>query len=350
MTLEDSLRDHLQRQADDIPLPDREPGRAVSRACARRRNRQVGAGVVAVAALAAGLGIPRIAGDGDAGDPVSVSPGRLGCRAAADRASDVRLAVHRRWAVRAGGELPGRRRHGLRAVDRAGGPLRGPSRRGLPPGALPPGRGRHLGGRAPRRRAARRERRGHRRLAAVRREHRPRRERRVRPAPVDLLGPGRQLVGPGHRGRRPAERRHPLAEVVEHGHREQRRHDPRGRVHVVPAQPGGGLPAAAGAGGLRHVPGGAAGRRVRARRDGRARFARRHRRPDRGRNRPWTGTTGRRHRGDPAGDRHDAGRPGRTDHDSGRPDRCADHDHGGRPGRPRRPRPRPSSTARSRPT
>ena len=78
MTLEDSLRDHLQRQADDIPLPDREPGRAVSRARARRRNRQVGAGVVAVAALAAGLGIPRIAGDGDAGDPVSVRPADSG--------------------------------------------------------------------------------------------------------------------------------------------------------------------------------------------------------------------------------------------------------------------------------
>lgn len=74
MTLEDTLRDQLRRQAADLPLPDREPGRAVRRAAARRRNRRVAAGAtVALALLAVGV-VPQLAdGDDGGGDPVTAS-------------------------------------------------------------------------------------------------------------------------------------------------------------------------------------------------------------------------------------------------------------------------------------
>jgi len=73
MTFEDTLRDQLRRQAADLPLPDREPGRAVARARARRRNRRVAAGTTAVVALLAAAVVPQLVGGdtGDGGDPVT---------------------------------------------------------------------------------------------------------------------------------------------------------------------------------------------------------------------------------------------------------------------------------------
>jgi hypothetical protein len=74
MTFEDTLRDQLRRQAADLPLPEREPGRAVARARARRRNHRVAAGATAVAVLlAAGLA-PQLAGGGDDGDSLTAGP------------------------------------------------------------------------------------------------------------------------------------------------------------------------------------------------------------------------------------------------------------------------------------
>jgi len=71
MPLEDTLRDELQRQAADLSLPDREPGRAVARAQARRRNRRVAVGATAAAALLAVAVVPQLGGDSDGGDPVT---------------------------------------------------------------------------------------------------------------------------------------------------------------------------------------------------------------------------------------------------------------------------------------
>ena len=71
MTFEDTLRDQLHRQAADLPLPEREPGRAVARARARRRNHRVAAGATAVAALLAVAVAPQLAGGGDGDDSLT---------------------------------------------------------------------------------------------------------------------------------------------------------------------------------------------------------------------------------------------------------------------------------------
>jgi hypothetical protein len=68
MTFEDTLRDQLRRQAADLPLPEREPARAVARARARRRHHRVAVGATAVAALLAVAVVPQLAGGGGDGD------------------------------------------------------------------------------------------------------------------------------------------------------------------------------------------------------------------------------------------------------------------------------------------
>lgn len=77
MSFEDSIRDHLQREADAVRLPRREPDRAVADARSRRRRRLAAAGagaVVAVVAVAAGVAaVPGGAGDG--GDRADVAVG-----------------------------------------------------------------------------------------------------------------------------------------------------------------------------------------------------------------------------------------------------------------------------------
>lgn len=76
MSFEESFRDQLQREADAVRLPPREPDRAVADARTRRRRRQaaVGAGaVVAVVAVAVGVAaVPGGAGDGDDRPDVAV--------------------------------------------------------------------------------------------------------------------------------------------------------------------------------------------------------------------------------------------------------------------------------------
>lgn len=62
MTFEDTLRDLLRRDAGAVPLPSREPDRAVARARTRRRRRTVAAGVAATAALVVALA--PLVGDG----------------------------------------------------------------------------------------------------------------------------------------------------------------------------------------------------------------------------------------------------------------------------------------------
>jgi hypothetical protein len=75
MTFEELLRDRLERDAASVALPAREPGRAVTRARARRRHRRVAVGVAAVSAL--GLAsIPLVAGRGD--DASVTTPGSGG--------------------------------------------------------------------------------------------------------------------------------------------------------------------------------------------------------------------------------------------------------------------------------
>jgi hypothetical protein len=68
MTFEDTLRDQLRRQAADLPLPEREPARAVARARARRRHHRVAVGATTVAALLAVAVVPQLAGGGGDGD------------------------------------------------------------------------------------------------------------------------------------------------------------------------------------------------------------------------------------------------------------------------------------------
>ena len=79
MSFEESIRDHLQREADAVRLPRREPDRAVADARSRRRRRlaAVGAGaVVAVVAVAAGVAaVPGGDGDGDGDDRADVAVG-----------------------------------------------------------------------------------------------------------------------------------------------------------------------------------------------------------------------------------------------------------------------------------
>ena len=69
MRFEESIRDHLQREADAVRLPRREPDRAVADARSHRRRRLAGVGagaVVAVVAVAAGVAaVPDDAVDGD---------------------------------------------------------------------------------------------------------------------------------------------------------------------------------------------------------------------------------------------------------------------------------------------
>jgi hypothetical protein len=75
MTFEDTLREQLHRQADDLPLPPREPGRAVARARARRRHHRVAAGATAVVALLAAVVAPQLAGgSGDGDDSATAGP------------------------------------------------------------------------------------------------------------------------------------------------------------------------------------------------------------------------------------------------------------------------------------
>jgi hypothetical protein len=69
MTFEATLRDQLRRHADDLPLPQREPGRAIARARARRRHRRVAVGATAAAAVLVAVVAPQVArGDGDGRD------------------------------------------------------------------------------------------------------------------------------------------------------------------------------------------------------------------------------------------------------------------------------------------
>jgi hypothetical protein len=70
MTFEDTLRDQLRRDAGAVPLPAREPDRAVARARTRRRRRTVAAGVAATAALVAALA--PLVGDGGGPDQVDM--------------------------------------------------------------------------------------------------------------------------------------------------------------------------------------------------------------------------------------------------------------------------------------
>jgi hypothetical protein len=70
MTFEDTLRDQLRRDAGAVPLPAREPERAVARARTRRRRRTVAAGVAATAALVAALA--PLVGDGGGRDRVDM--------------------------------------------------------------------------------------------------------------------------------------------------------------------------------------------------------------------------------------------------------------------------------------
>jgi len=70
MTFEDTLRDQLRRDAGAVPLPAREPDRAVARARTRRRRRTVAAGVAATAALVAALA--PLVGDGGGPDRVDM--------------------------------------------------------------------------------------------------------------------------------------------------------------------------------------------------------------------------------------------------------------------------------------
>jgi hypothetical protein len=75
MTFEDTLRDQLHRHADDLPLPEREPARAVARARARRRHRRVAVGATAAAALLATVVAPQLAGGGGDGGDDSLTAG-----------------------------------------------------------------------------------------------------------------------------------------------------------------------------------------------------------------------------------------------------------------------------------
>jgi hypothetical protein len=75
MTFEDTLRDQLRRHADDLPLPEREPGRAVARARARRRRRRVAVGATAAAALLTAVVAPQLAGGGGDGGDDSLTAG-----------------------------------------------------------------------------------------------------------------------------------------------------------------------------------------------------------------------------------------------------------------------------------
>jgi hypothetical protein len=76
MSFEQTFRDRLREEAGAVPLPDRDPERAVGRARTRRNHRRaVGAGLAV--AVAAAVAVPRLAGDD--GRPVSVvSPAESG--------------------------------------------------------------------------------------------------------------------------------------------------------------------------------------------------------------------------------------------------------------------------------
>ena len=135
MPFEQMLRDRLLDEAESVPLPHRDAGRAIARARARRHRRT--AAVSVTAAVAVATAAVSLVQQGGAPRRPRRHPRQR--RPARHRPPRHRLAAHRRRAVRHPEPVPAGRRHGVRAVDRAGRPLRRPPRRRPPQVAVPLG-------------------------------------------------------------------------------------------------------------------------------------------------------------------------------------------------------------------